>query len=87
MLRVCGKNIQHIKYSQFHNNFTAQLMNYRILNEKSAFEVNEVLIENYKQAFQDKSKFSAILSSVIASDAKYIDLAEHYIKYYIQGFN
>lgn len=61
-------------------------MNFRIKNGKPAFEVDENLIEYYKKAFEQHHKFLAIVCTIIASDAQYKELSEHYVKSYMQGF-
>lgn len=61
-------------------------MNFRIKNGKPAFEVDETLIEYYKKAFEQHHKFLAIVCTIIASDAQYKELSEHYVKSYMQGF-
>jgi hypothetical protein len=44
------------------------------------------LIEAYKKGFEHNHKYVSIISAILASDARYVDLAEHYVKSYIQGF-
>jgi hypothetical protein len=44
------------------------------------------LIEAYKRGFELHKKYLSIMAVVIAADARYVDLAEHYLKFYMQGF-
>lgn len=43
-------------------------------------------MEFYKKGFETHNKYLSILCAVIASDARYKELAEHYAKSYLIGF-
>lgn len=61
-------------------------MYWRTQNGRPAFWVDETLIDEYKKAFELHHKYLAVICTIIASDARYKELSEHYVKSYMQGF-